>query len=66
MALKFKGKLLRSERLKSGLTQDQITKALFLGDTQISKYERGVQVPSAEMLKAICDYIGCDMNDLFE
>ena len=66
MARKFKGALLKKARQKSGLTQEQVTNALLLGDTQLSKYERGKQVPSAETLKAICDYIGIDINTLFE
>lgn len=66
MAQKFSGKKLKEARKNAGLTQEQLQQGLFLGDTQLSRYERGLQVPNVEYLKKICDYIGVDMNTLFE
>ena len=65
MALKFSGKKLKQARKNAGLTQEQLQKGLFLGDSQLSRYEKGHQIPNVEYCKKICDYIGVDMNDLF-
>ena len=47
------GERIKICRIKSGLTQAQLAKRLFLTPRAVSKWERGLSVPDAEMLKKL-------------
>lgn len=61
MELKDKIKELR---IKNCLTQDQLAEKLCVSRQTISKYELGINEPSIEILKAMCEIFDCDFNEL--
>lgn len=56
--------VLRSLRLKSGLSQEELGKKLGLAKSTISMYESGTREPNLEVLEAIADTFNVDMNTL--
>lgn len=58
------GDVLRSLRLKAGLSQEELGKKLGLAKSTISMYESGTREPNLEVLEAIADTFNVDMNTL--
>lgn len=56
--------VLRSLRLKAGLSQEELGKKLGLAKSTISMYESGTREPNLEVLEAIADIFNVDMNTL--
>ena len=56
--------VLRSLRLKAGLSQEELGKKLGLAKSTISMYESGTREPNLEVLEAIADTFNVDMNTL--
>lgn len=56
--------ILRSLRLKAGLSQEELGKKLGLAKSTISMYESGTREPNLEVLEAIADIFNVDMNTL--
>ena len=51
--------LLAFERKRAGFTQKQVTQLLNLGAMTVSKWERGVRMPSEKDLKRLAALYGC-------
>lgn len=51
-------------RKKSGMTQAELAEKLNYSDKAISRWEHGDTVPDINVLCAICDFYGIDMNTL--
>lgn len=56
--------VLRSLRLKAGLSQEELGKKLGLAKSTISMYESSTREPNLEVLEAIADTFNVDMNTL--
>lgn len=56
--------ILKSLRIREGLTQDDLAKKLGVSRSTISMYERGEREPELEVLEAIADFFNVDMNYL--
>lgn len=56
--------MLKILRKKKGLTQSQLSKALHISQTSISKYERGISEPDLSLLLAMADFFDVSV-DLF-
>ena len=59
------GDLVRSERIRVGLSQTQLGEAIGVTFQQIQKYERGVNRISASMLTRIAKALGVSIASLF-
>lgn len=51
-------------RNKKGLTQEEIAKSLKVTRQTISKWEKGISVPDADMLVKISDLLGVSVSEL--
>ena len=54
----------KSLRVKSGLTQQEMSEKLNISRSSIGMYENGEREPSFELLEVIADYFNVDMNYL--
>lgn len=57
-------KILRDLRKRNRLTQGELARALNVSTSTIGMYERGERMPPPDMLLAIADYFGTDVNTL--
>lgn len=55
---------LKDERIKKGLSQTELAKTLFLGQTSVSKYESGKQIPEMPTLQKIADFFDISIDYL--
>lgn len=51
-------------RIAKGMTQQQLAEAVGCKQANVSRWERGIVVPSAKKLAAIAAALGCRMDDL--
>ena len=51
-------------RIAKGMTQQQLAEAVGGKQANVSRWERGIVVPSAKKLAAIAAALGCRMDDL--
>lgn len=58
------GKIIRQEREKLNLTQDQLGKKINVVGKQISNYEKGITTPPIESLFALCEIFNCELGYL--
>lgn len=58
------GNIIRAERKKLGMTQDELGKKLFVSGKQISNYEKGTPLPSLETLLTMADVFQCELGYL--
>lgn len=66
MARTFSGRRLRETRLAAGLKPEQLALRIDRSVYSIHQYERGVMVPSAEVLGRLADTLGVAIDDLYE
>lgn len=59
------GNKIRQLRLRKGITQDTLAKALNVSFQTVSKWENNVAMPDIQLLPEIAVYFGCTMDDLF-
>lgn len=62
--LKF-GEALTAARIKAGMTQPQIAKALGITASTYCGYETGKRSPNPQRIKEIADFIGISVDELF-
>lgn len=62
--LKKTGKIIRGERKKLNLTQDQLGKLLHISGKQISNYEKGVLLPPQDILLVMASLFNCEYGYL--
>ncbi len=55
---------LKLVRIAAGLTQNELADELGITQTQLSRYERGEQVPSVVVAVEMASALGVDMNEL--
>ena len=55
---------LQELRLRKGLTQEELSKALFVSRTAVSKWESGRGYPSIDSLKEISKFFSVSIDDL--
>lgn len=58
--------LLKTSRMKKGLSVRQLAKAAGVNPVTISKIENGISNPTPATAKKICDAVGMAFDDLFE
>jgi transcriptional regulator with XRE-family HTH domain len=68
---RFKYEALKPARMRLGLTQRQLADRCgalgqIVDDSNISKYERGVFIPSPKALPAVAEALHLKVEDLFE
>ena len=56
------GNILKSLRIKKGLTQSELAKELNVSRSSIGMYENGERKPSVEALEIFADFFNVDMN----
>ena len=56
---------LKNLRLKKGLSQKQLADHLNISPQSISKWEKGIALPSIEFLPPLADCLCCEINDFF-
>lgn len=56
--------ILKIERLKRGMTQQQIADYLHIGRVAYTLYETGKNIPTTENLIALADLYGCSVDYL--
>ena len=63
MKNKFASRL-KELREEKNLSQKKLADALGLFNADISRYERGLQIPSIETIIKFCDFFGCTSDYL--
>ena len=63
MSLSF-GKFLKEKRLDKNLTQKQLANLLFVSESAVSKWEKGVSHPDITMIPKLCEILGVSEHEL--
>lgn len=58
------GRFIAQKRKEAGLTQHELAARLYLTDTAVSKWERGVTYPDITLISAICDALHITEHEL--
>ena len=58
------GQFLRQKRNEKGMTQKELAEKLFLSESAISKWEKGLSVPDSDMLISLSDALGTPVSTL--
>ena len=59
------GYKIKQLRLRKGITQDTLAKALNVSFQTVSKWENNISMPDIQILPEIAVYFGCSIDDLF-
>ena len=59
------GEYIRKKRLAAGLTQKELAAQLFVTESTISKWERGLSYPDVSMVTAICAALHITEHEFF-
>jgi transcriptional regulator with XRE-family HTH domain len=57
---------IKSLRLKSGMTQEQLANRIGVSAQSISKWENGISMPDISLLPFIAEVFGVSIDDLFD
>lgn len=60
------GKFISMSRKNKGLTQKQLAEELGVSINAVSKWERGLNLPDASLMKELCMILDITLNELFE
>ena len=58
------GEFLKEKRLEKVLTQKELSKALFVSESTVSKWEKGVARPDIMLLPKLCEILGVSEHEL--
>lgn len=58
------GEKIKAERNKKGWTQDELAEMLFVSRQSVSKWEKGLNYPSIEIIIKISDLFGLTIDEL--
>lgn len=58
------GKLISDSRKRVSLTQLQLAEQLGITDKAVSKWERGIAMPDASIMLALCEILGISVHEL--
>ena len=56
------GKLIKTERIKHNMTQEELGEELGITGKQISNYEHGTPIPPMDILLKICETFNCELG----
>jgi hypothetical protein len=60
--------MLRGTRIRAGLTEWQLSAAVFEGQSKVrhdvTAFETGLAIPSVRILVRLCEVLGCRMDDV--
>ncbi len=59
------GEYIRKKRLESGLTQKDLAERLYVAESTVSKWERGLSYPDVSLVTAICGALGISEHEFF-
>ena len=59
------GKFISTMRKKQDLTQEQLAEKLNVSKNAVSKWERGLNLPDASIMKELCSLLDISLNELF-
>lgn len=65
MELRKIGKFIAQERKAHDITQEKLAEMLDVSDRAVSKWERGICMPSTAIMSKLCEIIDCSINELF-
>ena len=57
---------IKVQRKKAGLTQIQLAEAIGVTQANVSIWENGKSLPTADKLKKISEILNCSIEDLFK
>lgn len=57
---------LKEIRLKKDITASELAKAVGTDKYMISKFENGVCLPTPQMMKRICNFLGCEILQIYK
>ena len=60
------GQFIKENRIKKGLTQKELADLLFIDETAVSKWERGVSFPDITLVSSICKNLDVSEKELIE
>ena len=58
------GKFIQSKRKELGLSQKDLAKELYVTESAVSKWERGVSYPDITMISGLCRVLGISEHEL--
>ena len=58
------GRVISQQRVRAGLTQEDVAAQLEIGNEAVSRIERGVAMPSIQRLYELAQLFGCEAVDL--
>lgn len=59
------GAYIRAKRQQAGLTQKQLADSLFLSESTVSKWERGLSYPDVALIPGVCRALGISEHEFF-
>lgn len=59
------GEYIRRKRLGIGMTQRELAQALYVTESSVSKWERGLSYPDVSLVPAICRLLGISEHEFF-
>jgi transcriptional regulator with XRE-family HTH domain/DNA-directed RNA polymerase subunit RPC12/RpoP len=65
MELRKIGKFIASERKAKDITQEKLAEMLDVSDRAVSKWERGICMPSTAVMANLCEILDFSINELF-
>lgn len=65
MELRKIGKFIAERRKAQDITQEKLAEMLDVSDRAVSKWERGVCMPSTAVMPELCKILGISVNELF-
>lgn len=65
MELRKIGKFIAERRKAQNITQEKLAEILDVSDRAVSKWERGICMPSTAMMPELCKILGIAVNELF-
>ena len=58
------GEFLKEQRIKNNLTQDELASKLYVSRYVISKWERGIRIPSTDYLTKLSTILNVNVTDI--
>ena len=56
---------IRELRQKQGITQEELSKLLDVGQSTVAMWENGTNMPRSDKLPELAKVLGCEISDLF-
>ena len=59
------GKFIQSKRKAKGISQKELADKLYVTESAVSKWERGISYPDISMIQGICEVLEITEHELF-